>query len=77
MITAAAILLDGVVYSLPKPARHADIIKSIGYKVRYEIQGFIANGVFVDRIEGAKIAIESNQIDKLKWPPNLYSEDLW
>jgi len=78
MIIAAAILLDGVVYSLSKPARHSDIIKFIGRKVAYETQGFLTTeNKFVDRIEGAKIAIESGQISKLKWPPNLYSEDLW
>jgi len=41
-------------------------------------QGFITHdGVFVNRIEGARIAIAAGQIDELQWPPNLYSEDLW
>mgnify|MGYP006914158691 FL=1 len=41
-------------------------------------QGFITeDGQFVDRIDGATLAIQSGQIQKLKWPPNLYSEDLY
>jgi len=41
-------------------------------------QGFITDsGEFVDRITAAKIALESGQIKKLNWPPNLYSEDLY
>lgn len=35
------------------------------------------NGTFLDRIEGAEVAIKTGQIIKLKWPPNLFSEDLW
>ena len=44
-----------------------------------EIQGFLTNtNRFVDREEGAKIAIESNQIDKLQYSDKLlYSEDLY
>jgi len=30
-----------------------------------------------DRKEGAKIALETNQIEKLQYGNQLYSEDLW
>ena len=40
--------------------------------------GFLTNkNRFVDRKEGAKIAIETNQIEKLQYGSQLYSEDLW
>ena len=65
--------------------RHNNIIHEIVNetgKKPFEIgkveQGFVTNtGQFVDRIEGARIAIEAEQIEKLQWPPNLYSEDLY
>lgn len=49
------------------------------YEVGEEIQGFLTNlNRFVDRKEGAKIALESKQIDKLHFNNNvLYSEDLY
>lgn len=41
-------------------------------------QGFITHdGRYVGRKEAAKIAIREGQIEKLNWPPQLYSEDLW
>lgn len=41
-------------------------------------QGFVTSaGRYVNREEAARIAIESGQIERLYWPPNLYSEDLW
>lgn len=43
-----------------------------------EIQGFLTNkNKFVDRGEGAKIALKSGQITKLKYGTILYSEDLY
>jgi hypothetical protein len=66
--------------------RHNEIISEMVelYGIRPPIdqerfeQGFITNkGEFVDRVEGARIAIESGQIKALKWPPLLYSEDLY
>ncbi len=42
-------------------------------------QGFLTNkNRFVDRLEGAKIAIEAKQIEKLKFSSTqLFSEDLY
>lgn len=43
-----------------------------------EIQRFLTSeNRFVDRKEGAKIALECGQITELKWGSNLYSEDLY
>lgn len=47
-------------------------------QLRGSQQGFITHtGAFVGRETAADIAIEAGQIDRLNWPPNLYSEDLW
>lgn len=81
-IMAAAIKLDGTVHSLPPPARHHTIIGHLveqGHKppIGGE-QGFItSDGEFVNRFRAGQYARRSGQIEKLKWPPDLYSEDLW
>lgn len=83
-IKGSAIQYEGKIYSVLAPGRHGHVLQKIiaenpGLKgVGGEIQGFITqDDRFVDRIEGAKIALESGQIEKLNWPPSLYSEDLW
>lgn len=87
-IRFSAILHDGQVYSLPRPARHWNIRDVILEKTGIQRlpadhpegspQGFITStGRFVNREEGAKIALESEQIHSLKWPPDLYSEDIY
>jgi hypothetical protein len=83
-VTAAAIKRHTGIYSFPPPARHHHVVHWLSdqgqpqHEHDGEVQGFLlSDGSFVDRIEGAKIAIESGQILKLNWPPNLYSEDLW
>ena len=82
MITGVAIKLENEIWSLPKPARHNHVIQLIIEKTILNrvagIQGFITDkGEFLDRVQGAKYAIGCGQIEKLKWAPNLYSEDLW
>lgn len=63
--------------------RHCHVIKSFTKRNmsilgNNSIQGFMTNmNDFVDRIEGAEIAIKSGQIEELNIPPNLYSEDLY
>ena len=43
-----------------------------------ELQGFIdENGKFFNRRNAVIEAIKCGQIVKPKWPPDLYSEDLW
>lgn len=72
-----------VILSLPPPARHCHLIwaaRALGFTGRLssDMSGFIDNeGRFVGRKEAAEVALASGQIDKLGWPPDLYSEDLW
>ena len=41
-------------------------------------QGFLlSDGRFARRKAAASVALRAGQIEKLNWPPNLYSEDLW
>lgn len=97
-IVGSAILLDGVTHFVMKPGRHDKVIANMAdagcpTPIGGE-QGFITSTMrFVDREEGAKIAIAAKQLvirnpdnkgqiighggDKLHWPPLLYSEDLW
>jgi hypothetical protein len=47
-------------------------------EVGNSIQGFLTNkNKFVDRQEGAEIALVSRQIDRLQYGSMLYSEDLY
>lgn len=82
-VVAAGILgRDDKVWTLPPPARHHHIIKFMAESgepipINGE-QGFVLNdGRFVMRKAGARVAIAAGQIKALKWPPNLYSEDIW
>ena len=85
MITHVAIIYEGLVYMMPKPKRHHDVIKFICDTLQIDfigenIQGFGTDkNVFLDRIEAQKHALVCNQVldvSKLRgqW---LFSEDLW
>lgn len=80
-IQQAAIRQDNVVYTMPRPARHDNILCSVMtgvYKHSQAEQGFLTStGQFVNRTEAARIAIEAGQVEKMAHPPYLYSEDLW
>lgn len=82
-IERAAIWHRGLVHSVARPGRHHDVIRTMAEKhglgpEAQRHQGFYTSHErFVDRKEGAKIAIAAGQIEALKWPPDLYSEDLW
>lgn len=74
---------QGEVHTLPRPARHHDIAHKL-YEERghalleHDEQGFVLeDSTFVGREEAADYAVETGQIEKPKWPPDLYSEDLW
>lgn len=84
-VVAAAVKVNGLVHSLPAPARHHDVI---GYIVRlklapkpvYGIQGFVTStGRFVDRKTAAYMAVRAGQVEeaKLRRRDMLFSEDLW
>ncbi len=77
-IKEAAIQLDGKTWT---GLTHAGIISVIALvtdvrPVKGETQGFVTEcGKFVDRIEGAKIALAAGQVKNLRGPM-LFSEDL-
>ena len=80
-ITGVAIRRNDRVFYLMWPCRHCHVLhmlaQTIG-EVGVHQQGFVtSSGRFVGRIEGAALAIAAGQITALRWPPNLYSEDLW
>jgi hypothetical protein len=83
MIKRAAIKgRDGKVWSVPPPGRHHDVIRLMadnGCPTPISgVQGFLdIYGEFVGRRRAARMALNSGQVNKLRWPPNLYSEDLW
>ena len=84
MITAVAIKVNDKVYSLPRPARHADVVKF--FRIEWndpQVEGFLDNdSAFVDRVAAMQIAKKCNQplIDfwhDLDTAAELYSENLW
>lgn len=78
--SAATRLPDGEVYT---DRNHASIIHGLamaGYARRTAgEQGFVTDtGLFVDRVEAAKIALAAGQIEKLRYSrTELFSEDLY
>jgi hypothetical protein len=80
---ASAIKRGDVVYSVPRPGRHGDVIiymrDKCGVHSNFHTQGFLTSrNTFVDREEAARIALAAGQTQKLKFQPNqLFSEDLW
>mgnify|MGYP001592498173 CR=1 FL=1 len=84
-IVAAAIVFKGTIYTVPTPGRHHNVFALIremtganDVSVGEDGQGFVTSDRrFANRKEAAIIAISAGQISKLKWPPLLYSEDLW
>ena len=84
-IVAVGNLLDGKIWTLPSPARHGHVLWAMdqvhpgrAIECYPQYQGFVTSeGRWVDRTEAASIAITAGQIKALKWPPYLYSEDLW
>ncbi len=82
MLISVAIRTEQGTYELPPPNRHHDVIHMlIGMGHAAPItgeQGFIDDQRgFVNRRDGAQIALDQKQIERLKWPPDLFSEDLW
>jgi hypothetical protein len=81
-IISVAISAFGIVASLPAPARHGDVLRKLyefnEIAVGADRQGFLTNtGRYVNRRDGAAIALAAGQTDKLIAAPDLYSEDLW
>ncbi len=81
-IVAAALKIHGLIFSLRKPYRHADIMRKVEKmgiveKVRQEMQGFLdSDGRWQSRSAAKEIAKEAGQIPE-KFKSVLTSEDLW
>ncbi len=84
IVSVAIKAKEGLIFSLPKPNRHVDIIRLL-FLVEIDPlvasngeEGFLTSeGRFVDRIEAAQIALFSGQVAALLLPPKLRTEDLW
>jgi hypothetical protein len=81
-ITHSAARVGDRIWSLPAPNRHHHVFRvmqSEGFTAwGTEDTGFLTDtGRYVDRAEGAALALASGQVEKLYAPPDLYSEDLW
>lgn len=78
MIKHAAIKKDSIVYVGYRHDRIFRTLTECGVSSVDAVQGFVNDkGKFLDRLEAAKEALEQGQIKELKWPPKLYSEDLY
>lgn len=82
-IAAAAIMVDGLTLTLPRPSRHGDIIRAadiIAGGADFSNQGFITSqGRFVGRIAAKAMARDAGQtfLPGHHKGPELFSEDLW
>jgi len=82
-IVVAAIRIGGVVYAVPRPGRHHDVLKVMPEREaadsRLEDQGFVTStGRFVNRAEAADLARAANQLIRVPTPRDtLTSEDVW
>lgn len=83
-IIAAAIQYLGVTFSLPQPARHAQVMHSLDLVLSPEslataCQGFLTSeGRFVNRVQARQIAYMAGQDPRTTGPAHeLFSEDLW
>ncbi len=83
-IVAAAMQYEGMTISLPKPARHAQIMHSAESfmstdQIARGCQGFLtSHGRFVNRVQARQIAWVAGQEPKTTGNDrDLFSEDLW
>lgn len=85
-ITAAAIQIEGVTLSLPRPARHAEVLNSANAMgvpeslIHTAVQGFLTSaGRFVNRVQAKQIAHIAGQpiIRDDPHPRDAFSEDFW
>jgi hypothetical protein len=86
-VAAAVKTDDGVIHFMPAPCRHHHTVHALNKQnnnaennliVARGEQGFVmSDGTFEGRVSAGEYAIASGQIKALKWPPNLFSEDLW
>ena len=74
---------DLAVFTMVPPARHCTLLWRLrklmpGVRIGLDEQGFLlSNGAYCQRQAAAHVAVKAGQLSKPRWPPNLYSEDLW
>lgn len=83
MIIGVAIKQNGIVFKLPKPNRHHNVIRymveemGLPKPIKGE-QGFYnENGVFINREQALLHVLVNGQISKSQHSIELFSEDLW
>lgn len=83
-IVAAAIQFDGVTISLPKPARHGQVLHAAEFLSQEELahacQGFLTSeGRFVNRVQAKQIAHIAKQpiVREDLHGRDAFSEDFW
>lgn len=85
-IVAAAVQLEGITFSLPKPARHGQVLHSMldvvehEASINYATQGFLTSeGRFVNRVQAKQIAHIAKQpiVRDNPHPKDAFSEDFW
>lgn len=83
-ITDVAIVYAGKTYTLPRPNRHHDVIRSIPGGVKGpDKQGFVLDdGTFLGRREAMTLALANGQLKRRPGQEHyqsdqLFSEDLW
>jgi len=82
MIVAVAVKLGQLIYTMPRPNRHYNVMHRMSDEkipLAGREQGFLTDkGEFLDRDSAALHAIECGQITECKFVKNhLFSEDLW
>ena len=83
IITHVAIIYNDVVYSLPKPNRHHNVIRLIGGISGPHKEGFLdENMKFYNRKDAMLLAVSNGQLNRKQGAefyqgPELFSEDLW
>jgi ABC-type sugar transport system substrate-binding protein len=81
IVSAAVRLKNGLILSLPRPARHHDIIQQAAEAGITDVltdQGFLtSDGEYVGRKKAKEIATEAGQKFLIHWGHQLFSEDLW
>lgn len=84
-IVAAAVQIEGVTFSLPRPARHGQVFHALDGFIPDPIlhtacQGFLTSeGRFVNRVQAKHIAHRAGQkiIRDDPHPRDAFSEDFW
>jgi len=83
-VTNAAIRVQGLIISMPRPARHPEIIKRLNTNLNDKItvkpseQGFVdLEGNFLSRHDASELALEAGQIPYRNRSNELFTEDLF